>query len=334
MNLVIPMAGMGKRLRPHTLTTPKPLVPIAGKPIVERLVKDIAGVCQEQIRNIAFIIGDFGSEVEKSLVEIASSLGAKGHIVYQEEALGTAHAVYCAKELLQGNVIVAFADTLFKANFQLDSTSDGIVWVKKVEDPSAFGVVKIGDNNVITDFVEKPKNFISDLAIIGIYYFKEGERLREEIKELIDNNITSGGEYQLTVALENLKLKGVKFMPGQVDDWLDCGNKEATVETNKTYLGYLDETELISDNVQLENSTIIPPVYLGENVTISKSVIGPHVSVGANTVISSSVIENSIIGDDTNITAGVLKNSMVGKSVKIMNKASNLSVGDFNEIEL
>ena len=169
------MAGRGKRLRPHTLTTPKPLVHIAGKPIVERLVLDIAGVCEQPIEEIAFVIGDFGSEVEQSLLGIAESLGAKGHIIYQQEALGTAHAIHCAKDLLKGNVIVAFADTLFKANFKLDADSDGIIWVKQVADPSAFGVVKLNEENIITDFVEKPQEFVSDLAIIGIYYFKEGE---------------------------------------------------------------------------------------------------------------------------------------------------------------
>ncbi len=333
MNLIIPMAGMGKRLRPHTLTTPKPLVPIAGKPIVERLATDIANVCKDPIKEIAFIIGDFGAEVEESLLKIAADLGAKGHIVYQEEALGTAHAIYCAKELLIGNVIIAFADTLFKANFQLDSESDGIIWVKQVEDPSAFGVVKLDSNQVITDFVEKPKEFISDLAIIGIYYFKQGEKLREEIKNLIDQNITSGGEYQLTVALENLKKQGVKFVPGKVDDWLDCGNKKATVETNKTYLTYLKEDELISSKADVNNCIIIPPVYLGDDVKINKSVIGPFVSIGAGSEISDSVIENSIIGTETSIDHGVLKNSMIGKNVKLKYNSSDLSVGDFNEIE-
>ena len=333
MNLVIPMAGRGTRLRPHTLTTPKPLVPIAGKPIVERLVNDIASVCNEKINDIAFIIGDFGKEVEESLLQIADQLGAKGHIVYQEQALGTAHAVYCAKELLDGNVIVAFADTLFRASFQLDTASDGIIWVKQVEDPSAFGVVKMDDNKVITDFVEKPKEFVSDLAIIGIYYFKHGEKLRAELQKLIDNKIMSGGEYQLTVALENLKSDGVKFVPGQVDDWLDCGNKKATVETNRTYLGYLEEQELTGKDVVIKDSTIIPPVYLGDGVTIERSVVGPHVSVGSGTSIASSVVEDSIVGADTVISNAVFSGSMIGQYVKLNGKIADYSVGDYNQIE-
>jgi len=179
MKIIIPMAGMGKRMRPHTLTVPKPLVPIAGKAIVHRLVEDIAKVCGEKIEEVAFIIGDFGKETEQRLIKIAESVGAKGSIYYQREALGTAHAIYCAKESLGGKVVVAFADTLFKADFTLDTSNEGIIWVQKVEDPRPFGVVKLNDKNEITDFVEKPEHFVSDLAIIGIYYFQDGENLKK-----------------------------------------------------------------------------------------------------------------------------------------------------------
>ncbi|MFQ3575583.1 MAG: nucleotidyltransferase family protein, partial [Cytophagales bacterium] len=167
MKIIIPMAGMGKRMRPHTLTVPKPLVPIAGKAIVHRLVEDIVKVCGEPVEEVAFIIGNFGKEVEDRLIGIASQVGAKGSIYYQHEALGTAHAIYCAEKSLSGKVVVAFADTLFKADFKLDSSEEGIIWVQKVEDPRPFGVVKIGNDGSITDFVEKPENFVSDLAIIG-----------------------------------------------------------------------------------------------------------------------------------------------------------------------
>jgi len=168
MNLVIPMAGMGKRLRPHTLTTPKPLIPIAGKPIVQRLVEDIAKVTPDKIEKIGFVIGDFGPEVETQLKGIADSVGAEGHIFYQEEALGTAHAVDCAKDILTGKVSVAFADTLFRAEFTLDTDQDGIIWVKEIKDPSAFGVVKENEDGIITEFIEKPKVPVSNKAIIGI----------------------------------------------------------------------------------------------------------------------------------------------------------------------
>ncbi len=138
MKVIVPMAGRGSRLRPHTLTTPKPLVPVGGKPIVHRLVEDIAAVCEDKIEEIAFVIGDFGTEVEQELIAVAEKLGAKGTICYQDKPLGTAHAVWCAKDLLDGPVVVAFADTLFKADFKLDNSVDGILWVKQIEDPSAF----------------------------------------------------------------------------------------------------------------------------------------------------------------------------------------------------
>src|SRR5665213_1507056 len=232
MKIIIPMAGMGKRMRPHTLTVPKPLIPVAGKPMVQRLVEDIATVCNDPIEEIAFIIGPtFGKIVEEMLKGVAAKLGATGKIFYQDEAFGTAHAIMCAKEILEGKVVVAFADTLFKADFKMDTSQEGIIWVQKIEDPKMFGVVKVNAENVITDFVEKPQTFVSDLAIIGIYYFRDGKNLRNELQYLLDNNIRDKGEYQLTNALENMKNKGLKFFPGRVTEWLDCGNKDATVYT-------------------------------------------------------------------------------------------------------
>ncbi len=144
MNIIVPMAGMGKRMRPHTLTVPKPLIPVAGKPIVQHLVEDLASVCSEKINEVAFVIGDFGKEVEERLLKIAESIGAKGRIFYQDEPLGTAHAVLCAKECMDDQIIVAFADTLFRADFKLDSSKDGIIWVHKVDNPSSFWSSKAG----------------------------------------------------------------------------------------------------------------------------------------------------------------------------------------------
>jgi glucose-1-phosphate thymidylyltransferase len=334
MKIIVPMAGMGKRMRPHTLTVPKPLVPIAGKPIVQRLVEDIAKVCGEPVEQVAFIIGNFGEAVEKSLVRIAESVGAKGTIHYQDQPLGTAHAVMCAKEALEGNVVVAFADTLFKADFTLDASRDGIIWVQKVEDPRPFGVVKLNEQNQITEFVEKPEHFVSDLAIIGIYYFKDGAYLRRELQYLLDNNIKDKGEFQLTNALENMKNKGTKFVPGQVTEWLDCGNKDATVFTNQRYLEYLAERKenLVDASAQIENSVVVQPVFLGKNVKLRNAVVGPHVSVGNGTTITDSVVKNAIIQENTTVNNANISNSMLGNFVKFDGKPSDLSVGDYNVI--
>lgn len=326
------MAGMGKRMRPHTLTIPKPLLPVAGKPIVHRLVEDIVKVCGKKVDEIAFVVGRFGEDAEKKLIEIAEKVGAKGSIHYQDEPLGTAHAVYCAKEVLDGGVVVAFADTLFKADFVLDPSKDGIIWVQKVPDPRQYGVVKLNPEGTITDFLEKPQEFVSDLAIIGIYYFSDGKKLKQEIQYLIDNNISVKGEFQLTDALENLKKKGVKFVPGQVTEWLDCGNKNETVKTNSRYLEYIKDQNLVSASATITNSVIIPPVFIGEKVKINNSVIGPHVSIGNHTEISESVIRESIIQENTVIKSAVFSGSMVGNFVRLEKKPVDYSVGDYNTI--
>jgi glucose-1-phosphate thymidylyltransferase len=332
MNIIIPMAGMGKRMRPHTLTVPKPLLPIAGKPIVQRLVEDIAAVCNDKINEVAFVIGDFGLEVELQLIRIAESIGAQGRIYYQDEALGTAHAVMCATPALEGEVIVAFADTLFKAEFNLDKSADGTIWVHKVANPSQFGVVKIDNNNVITDFVEKPTEFVSDLAIIGIYYFKDGANLLDEILYLVDNDIKEKGEYQLTNALENMKNKGLEFKPGEVEEWLDCGNKDATVFTNQRIL------EIRKDEFHIEatrfnhGTKIIDPCFIDEEVVLENCTIGPHVSIGKGSVVKNSTISNSIVQKNCVIDNVEFSNSMIGNFVTINGKANEFSIGDYSSL--
>ncbi len=327
------MAGMGKRMRPHTLTTPKPLLPIAGKPMVQRIVEDITRVCDEKVDEIAYVVGRFGAEAEKNLLDVAERLGAKGSIYYQDQPLGTAHAILCAKSALTGKVVVAFADTLFKADFKLDSSKEGIIWVQKVEDPRPFGVVKLDNNQVITDFVEKPVQFVSDLAIIGIYYFQDGEYLKRELQYLLDNDIKEKGEYQLTNALENMKAKGTKFVPGKVAEWLDCGNKDATVYTNQRILEFnRDNKHLVSESVQLINSQIIPPCYIGENVVLTNSVIGPYVSLGDNTKVNDSKIKNTIVQTNAKIKKADLSNSMLGNFVEYSGTSSNASIGDYTTL--
>ena len=327
------MAGRGSRLRPHTLTIPKPLLPIAGKPIVQRLVEDIIRVCNENVEEIAFIIGDFGKEVEEKLIQIGEKLGSKVKIYYQTEPLGTAHAILCAKESLKNNCIVAFADTLFKADFILDKKKEGIVWVNQIQDPSSFGVVKLNDKNIITDFIEKPEVFVSDLAIIGIYYFKDGQYLKKELQYLLDNDIKEKGEYQLTNALENMKKKGTFFYPGKVMEWLDCGNKKATIYTNSRILK--GEGNLISKNVNFDLTEIIPPCYVADGVTIKKSKIGPYVSIGKNTEVVNSVIKNSIIQEESIVSNSQLNNSMIGNRVIFDGKniLQEVSIGDFSELK-
>lgn len=324
------MAGMGKRMRPHTLTTPKPLIAVGGKSIVQRLVEDISEMCADDIHEIAFVVGRFGSEVEKNLLSIAESVGAKGKIFYQDEALGTAHAILCARECLQENVIVAFADTLFYADFKIDKSKDGIIWVHKIPDPSAFGVVVLDEKNVVKQFVEKSPVFVSDLAIIGIYYFRDGKNLESELQFLIDKNIKQKGEYQITDALENMKNKGMQLVTAEVKEWLDCGNKDATVFTNQRVLELTKHKQLIAKSAVMENSVVIPPCFIGENVVLRNSVVGPHVSIGAGSVIEDSRIENSIIQNQTKVRFKIISNSMVGSNAIVESRPSDLSIGDYS----
>lgn len=328
------MAGMGTRMRPHTLTIPKPLIELAGKPIVHRLVEGITQVCNDKIGEMAFVIGDFGKEVEQKLIDIAAQVGAKGKIYYQHEAMGTAHAVWCAKESLEGKTVVAFADTLFYADFTIDPDADSIIWVKKVENPEAYGVVTTSESGIISGFEEKPKEFVSDLAIIGIYYFSVGEKLREELNYIVDNDIRKSGEYQLTTALENMRAKGLKFVPGAVDEWLDCGNKNITVETHQRVLARTKGAATISEKATIVNSVINEPCFIADNVTIQNSVVGPFVSVGYGSIIEDSIVKNSVIQKDTEIRDLLLTDSMIGNHTSLSGKKLDVSIGDYNKYEL
>ena len=331
------MAGRGSRLRPHTLTIPKPLIPIAGKPIVQRLVENIARVVQSDIDEVAFIIApDFGQAIEYQLKRIAEKLGATARIYYQTEPLGTGHAIMSAKESLSGPAVIAYADTLFKADFHLDPEADAVVWVKKVDNPSAFGVVQLNDQDQITDLIEKPQDFVSDLAIIGIYYFKEVEVLKDELQSVLDENLMRGGEYQINDGIEKMKAKGAIFKPGQVDEWMDCGNKKVTVETNTRILQILKEEKsenTISGTVQLDNSEIIPPCYIGENVVLKNSKIGPHVSLGNDTVVENSVLKNSLVQTHADIKNADLTEAMIGNHARYNGKSSLVSIGDYSALD-
>jgi glucose-1-phosphate thymidylyltransferase len=336
MKIIIPMAGRGSRLRPHTLTIPKPLIPIAGKPIVHRLVEDIAGVLNQDIEEIAFIIHEsFGVKVEEDLIAIAEKLGAKGTIYYQNEALGTGHAIMCAKDSLTGPAVIAYADTLIRANFDLDATADSVIWVKQVEDPSAFGVISLNEANEIVELVEKPAEFVSDLAVIGIYYFKDIAVLRNELQLVLDNNIIHGGEYQINDGIKQMMAKGMKFVPGEVDAWMDCGNKDVTVETNGRMLNFLhnDGEHLVDYNVKLENATIIPPCYIGEDVVLVNATVGPNVSLGKGCHVQNSTIKNSLVQTHSHIKNANLDNAMIGNHASFDGAFTSISIGDYSVLE-
>jgi glucose-1-phosphate thymidylyltransferase len=361
MNIIKPMAGIGTRLRPHTLTTPKPLIRFAGKAMVEHIIDEIALSLGNgadggnvQIDEIGFVCGHFGKKAEKELIECASAKGAKGHIFYQDEPLGTGHAILRAKPLLHNEVIVAFADTLFISNEKMlpDNTgavhsgkqepesgqtsgeeqADVVIFTSKVKNPQAFGVVITDETGRINGFMEKPQVFISDEAIIGIYYFRDGEILRGELQNLIDNDFRRGKEYQLTDALENMLKRNINFVKANVKEWLDCGNKDAAINTHSRLLEQKSNLHYISPNATVSNSEIIRPCYIADGVILEDAVIGPFVSLEKKSTVKKSTLKHSIIQQETIIENSILTKSMLGTKTVIKNHNGTVSIGDYSEV--
>tara|TARA_B100001250_G_scaffold302482_1_gene264210 strand:+ start:332 stop:1354 length:1023 start_codon:yes stop_codon:yes gene_type:complete len=337
MNVIIPMAGLGSRLRPITPTTPKPLIKLAGKTIIHRIIAELYQYAQ--VKNIGFVLQQKNILVENDLSQIVGNefdKKIKVHFFYQQKAEGTAHAIYCAKKLLTGKVLVVFSDTLFflkkPINFKELDKYDGAIFVKKVIDPSSYGVVKKNKKNIVIDFIEKPTSMVSKLAIIGVYYFKDANKLEKEIKHIISKKILEKNEYQLTTALRNLYKKGEDFTSIEVQDWLDCGTPKKLIETN-TYLlknrKYQGDLGGGQKNVKRQ---IIQPVYIGRNVIIKKSKIGPNVSIEDNCVIEGGVIKNTIIQEGVVIKNGNLKNSILGKFSKYNSKSKSLIIGPYSNL--
>ena len=333
------MAGRGSRLRPHSLTVPKPLIPVAGQPIVHRLVKDIAKVLKQPIKEIAFVLGDpawFGDDVVSSLQYLAKDLGAKPSIYRQDKPLGTGHAIMCAEPSLNGPAVIAYADTLIRATFDLDPEADSVIWTKEVDNPEAYGVVKLNSNKEIVELVEKPETFVSNQAVIGIYYFKEVAVLKEKLQEILEENVMNGGEYQINDGIKRMMADGKVFKTGTVDEWMDCGNKAITIETNQRMLGFLKadgDEQLVALSAKLDHANIIEPCYIGDNVVLKNSTIGPFVSIGNNTVIENSTVKNSLIQTHTSIKNANLDNAMIGNHVKFDGNFASISIGDYSVLE-
>ncbi|WP_339622717.1 sugar phosphate nucleotidyltransferase [uncultured Winogradskyella sp.] len=339
MKIIVPMAGRGSRLRPHSLTVPKPLIPVAGQPIVHRLVKDIAKVLKQPIEEIAFVLGDpafFGNEVVESLTALAEGLGAKASIYRQDQPLGTGHAIMSAKPSLSGPAVIAYADTLIRAEFDLDPTADSVIWTKRVANPEAYGVVKLNDKQNIVELVEKPETFVSDQAVIGIYYFKDVAVLKEKLQEVLDENVMNGGEYQINDGIKRMMADGKIFKTGTVDQWMDCGNKTVTLDTNARMLGFLkadNDEQLIDDSVVLEDSKVIEPCYIGKGTVLRNTTVGPNVSIGSNCVIENSTVKNSLIQNQTTIKNANLDEAMIGNHVKYNGEFTKISIGDYTQME-
>ncbi|WP_185857984.1 sugar phosphate nucleotidyltransferase [Blattabacterium cuenoti] len=337
MKIIIPMAGKGSRLLPHTLNTPKPMISIAGKTILRRLVESLYKLIQVfSIQEIVFIIGNFGKQIEKQLIKLSHDMSVNPIIYYQIIPLGTADALLQAKNSLTGEpIIVAFSDSLFYHNSfdkEITHKEDNIIWTKKVKHPHLFGIVKCNSSGIITHFIEKPNNYISNLAIVGIYYFKNSLLLKKELQSIFDHNIKNEQEYQLTSALESMRRKGERFTSKQVKEWMDFGNHKRTIYSNSRILSIESKnSKLIHKKVIIKNSLIIKPCSIEKDTTIENSIIGPYVSIGKHTTVKNSNIKKSIIQNYTKIQYANLNRSIIGNhSLYIGEKAKEVSLSDYS----
>ncbi len=329
MKAIIPVAGAGTRLRPLTYTQPKPLIPVAGKPIMSFIIDQLQ---QTGVSEYIFIIGYLGEKIKNYVEATYPQINAT--FVTQEERLGSAHAIWQAREhfMHAGEVIIFFGDAIIDADINyIVSMNKSCIAVKKVDDPRQFGVVEFDDEGHVRRFIEKPRIPKSDLAMVGLYTIREVDRLIEALDYNISRNIRTTGEFPLTDALMRMLEQGVEFAIEFVDNWFDCGRREVLLDTNAIFL---DRTGYAStDPAPYDNSIIIHPVSIGENCEILNSIIGPHVTIGNNVVVSNAIVKNSIIGNYASIKEVILHNSVVGNDTSITGIRQSLNIGDNTEID-
>ncbi|NNE28922.1 MAG: NTP transferase domain-containing protein [Saprospiraceae bacterium] len=329
MKAVIPVAGAGTNLRPHTYTQPKPLIPVAGKAIISFIIDDLIA---EGVDDFVFVIGYLGEKI-KDYVE-GHYPNIKKEFVVQHERMGSAHAIWTAKDAIQDaeEVFIFFGDTIIDADIKTMLESEhSCLAVKKVEDPRQFGVVEIGENDFVKKVVEKPTIPKSNLASVGVYKIKEVKKLLSIIQNRFEKQIAEVGEFPLTDAIMGMIEEGTKFITYPVDNWFDCGKSEILLKTNATLLdkeGYADE-----DLPTFYNTIIIHPVSIGKDCDIKNSIIGPHVTIGNNTEVHNSIISESIIGSFSRIEEIVLNQSLVGSDASIRGLSQRLNIGDNTEID-
>ena len=329
------MAGKGTRLRPFTLTCPKPLLKIIDKPIVEHLIDQITSRLTTQIDEIIYILGDetyFNSDVVSSLTLIAKKYNAKTKVYRQLDQLGTGHAIMCAEESLHGPSIVAYADTMIQGQISIAPDVDGIIWVKKVEDPSSYGVVSLDEKNNIIDLIEKPQKYVSDLAVVGIYYFKDISIIRDELKIHLNDKLNPGKEYLLNYGIERMIEKKSVFKSQEIETWMDCGTPKLLIESAKKIMSSQIIPEENNSFIKSGNVKITQPVFIGKNVKIKDSEIGPFVSIGDDTDISNSNIESTLIYKSVKVSNADIKNSILGQYSIYDGSNKEIFLGDYSQI--
>ncbi len=328
MKAIIPVAGAGAKLRPHTYTQPKALIPIAGKTILSLIVDQLhsAGLTE-----FIFIVGYLGEKIEDYVRQTYPQLNC--HFVHQNERQGTGHAIELTRNLINGDeVIVTLGDTICDYDVeQVIHSPYNLLGVKKVDDPRRFGVAEINNDDAIEHVVEKPAIPKSNMALVGVYKIKDTPFLYECLHHLFAQNIKTQGEYNLTDALECMIKRGIQFKAFRVKTWYDCGRKETLLDTNALLLRKNGST--IHETVQNENSIIVPPVTIGAGCVLKNAIIGPHVSIGPNTTVQYSTVRDSIIGAYTTLYEVVIDNSLIGSDASVKGLSRSLNIGDNTEID-
>lgn len=330
MKAVVPVAGVGTNLRPHTFTQPKPLIPVAGKPIVGFIIDSLL---EAGIDDFIFVIGYLGDKIREYVD--ANYPQIKHEYIQQERRMGLGHAVWMTRDLISDSseVVISLGDTIVDVDLnEFLRMEYSALAIKKVTDPRKFGVVELGEDGFVSRVVEKPSIPKSNLAMVGLYKIKEVDLLIETLSNQIESEQRTHGEFQLTDAIQQMIVQGSKFVPHQVNNWFDCGRKEILLETNAMMLSRNPPAVPTLDPES--NSVIIPPVVIGENCKICNSVIGPYVSIGSDATIDSAVVDNSIIGSYATISKIVLNNSVVGQDATVTGMQRQLNIGDNTEIEL
>jgi len=328
MKVIIPVAGAGTRLRPHTFTQPKPLIPVAGKPIIASIIEQLSEV---GIDEFIFIIGYLGDKIKDYIESKYNHLNIK--FVYQDDRLGIGHALWVARREYEScnEILIVLGDIIFDGDIKnILNSPNSCLGIKKVEDPREFGVVVLGDDGIIKQVVEKPRIPKSNLALVGVYKLTDIPKFIESLTYIIDNNIRTRDEYQLSDALMYMVEQGTKFTTCPIENWFDCGKKDILLETNAMLLKRKIKTE---PEYLFENTIIIQPVSIGENCSIKNSIIGPNVSVGDNSTLNYTIVRNSIIGNFASIEEAVLHRSIIGSDASIKGLSQSLNIGDNTEID-
>lgn len=328
MKAIIPVAGVGRKLRPHTYTQPKALIPIAGKTILSFIVDQLH---EAGIQEFIFIVGYLGEKIQEYVNTYYPHLNT--HFVYQNDRQGTGHAIELTKNIVQSDeVFIVLGDTICEFDVkEVINSEHSMLGIKKVDDPRGFGVATVNEDGFITELVEKPAIPTSNMALVGLYKIKETQFLYECLHQLFKDDIKTQGDYHLTDALACMLARGATFKSFKVKNWFDCGKKESLLESNATLLKKTGGN--ITEQNQFEDCIIIPPVSIAEGCEIKDSIIGPHVAIGANAKVTKSIVRDSIIGNYTILHEVVLDNSLVGSDASVTGLSRSLNIGDNAEID-